>query len=262
MRFMNRDELYKQWKEEEALARIKGWDFSHISGRYLEEEELPWDMKSPIQKYLTSEMKLLDMETGGGEFLSEFGHPYSKTAAIEAYPPNVELCKEKLLPLGIDFREADGGDTLPFSDNEFDLITNRHGDYNCSELRRVLKTGGMFITQQVGAENDRELVALLQPELTDLPYPEQYLWIKEKELQEHGFEILESGEAFRPIRFFDVGALVWFAKILEWEFPGFEVDKYPDNLYLAQQRLEQNGTIEGRIHRFYMVAKKTRIEVF
>lgn len=32
---------------------------------------------------------------------------------------------------------------------------------------------------------------------------------------------------------FDVGALVWFAKIIEWEFPNFEVDKYLKNLYKA-----------------------------
>lgn len=29
-------------KEEEA-AHIHGWDFSHINGRYEEENDLPWD---------------------------------------------------------------------------------------------------------------------------------------------------------------------------------------------------------------------------
>ena len=50
-------------------------------------------------------MKLLDMETGG-EFLLSLRHPNNNTAAIEAYPPNVKLCKEVLLPLGIDFKEG------------------------------------------------------------------------------------------------------------------------------------------------------------
>lgn len=49
---------------------------------------------------------------------------------------------------------------------------------------------------------------------------------------------------------------MWFAKIIEWEFIGFEVDKYLDNLYKAQDILEKDGVIKGRIHRFYIVARK------
>ncbi len=247
--------LYKEWKEEAEIAHIQGWDFSHISDRH-EEGGLPWDFKSVVKKYLTDDMNLLDMETGGGEFLLELKHPHLKTSAIEAYEPNVKFCKNKLLPLGIDFKEADGTAVLPFVDNQFDIVTNRHGDYSCSELKRILKPGGLFLTQQVGAENDRELVKLLQPEIKNPPYSSQYLDIKQKEMEENGFKVLESGEAFGPIKFFDVGALVWFAKIIKWEFPGFEVDKYLDNLIKAQEMLERDGVIQGRIHRFYMVARK------
>lgn len=177
---MDKEALYKAWKEEEAKAQIKGWDFSHIEDRYEEERELPWDFRQVIKNYLRDEMKLLDMETGGGEFLLSLGHPYSMTTAIEAYPPNVELCQHVLTPLGIDFHAADGGEPLAFPDESFDIITNRHGDYDISEIYRTLKPAGFFITQQVGAENDRDLVNLLQPDLTELPFPEQYLSIQEK----------------------------------------------------------------------------------
>ena len=74
------------------------------------------------------------------------------------------------------------------------------------------------MTQQVGAENDRELVELLLSKNIELPFPNQYLKIKEKELRDNHFEIIESGEVFQPIKFYDVGALVWFARIIEWEF--------------------------------------------
>ncbi len=253
---MDKEKLYLEWKHEEKIAQIQGWDFSHISNRYVEEEELPWNFKSVIHRYLAPDMDLLDMETGGGEFLLELQHPFSKTSATEGYKPNVEFCKDKLLPLGIDFREADGAEILPFGNDRFDIVTNRHGDYVCSELRRILKRKGVFLTQQVGAENDWELIKLLQPEIERVPYPNQYLHIRKKEMEDCGFQILESGETFQPIRFFDVGALVWFARIIEWEFPNFEVDQYIDNLYKAQTILERDGTIQGRIHRFYMVAKK------
>ena len=70
-----------------------------------------------------------------------------------------------------------------------------------------MKKDGIFITQQVGAENDRELVEMLLPKYKDLPYAEHYLNIKQQEIFEQGFEILESGETFQPIKFFDTGAL-------------------------------------------------------
>lgn len=253
---MDKNKLKEEWLKEEKMAHIHGWDFSHIYGRYSEEENLPWDFRTVINKYLKNNMKLLDMETGGGEFLLSLNHPKHNTSAIEGYQPNVELCKKVLLPLGIDFKEADGDEKIPFENEYFDIITNRHGAYNVTELKRVLKKDGIFITQQVGAENDRELVEMLLPKYKDLPYAEHYLNIKQQEISEQGFEILESGETFQPIKFFDTGALVWFAKIIEWEFPNFSVESHLDNLYKVQEIIEANGAVEGRIHRFYIVGKK------
>ena len=252
---MNTNELIKRWKAEEEIAHIHGWDFSHIEGRYMEEDDLPWDYREEILRYLKPEMRILDIDTGGGEFLLSLNHPYSNTAATENYPPNVDLCRETLLPLGIDFRAADGKGVLPFADASFDMVINRHGDFNPSEIYRVLKPGGLFITQQVGAENDRELVELLCGQ-TDLPFPDQYLKITMDRFSQTGFEILDGRECFRPIRFYDVGALVWFARIIEWEFPGFSVDSCLDRLLQAQNILGETGVIEGSIHRFMLLCRK------
>ena len=247
--------LKAQWLHEESIAHIHGWDFSHIDGRYAQAEDLPWNFRSVIEGYRKPEQKLLDLDTGGGEFLLSLGHPHENTAATEAYPPNVALCRETLLPLGINFREAPAGGSLPWSGETFDLILNRHGAFDPVELFRVLKPGGIFLTQQVGAYNDRELVDLLLPG-TPLPFPDNTLEKVSARFREAGFEILESQEAFRPIRFFDVGALVWFARILEWEFPGFSVETCLPQLQKAQAILEEQGSIGGSIHRFLLAARK------
>ena len=253
---MNQNELIAFWREEEAIAHIHGWDFSHIAGRYTEETDLPWDYAALVRQYLTPQMKLLDVDTGGGEFLLSLGHPYENTAAAENYPPNVQLCRETLLPLGIDFKQSDGRGRLPWPENSFDLVLNRHGDYNPEDLYRVLKPGGLFLTQQVGAENDRELVELLLPWERALPFPDQYLGAACDKFQKAGFKILDAQECFRPIRFYDVGALVWFARIIEWEFPGFSVDRCLDGLQKAQRLVEEQGFVEGKIHRFLLIAQK------
>ena len=252
---MDRNALIAAWKAEESIAHIHGWDFSHIAGRYAERDALPWDYRTVIEQYLRPEMKLLDIDTGGGEFLLSLEHPHENTAAMENYLPNVELCKEVLLPLGIDFRPGDGKGKLPFDDGSFDMVINRHGDFHAEEIYRVLKPGGLFISQQVGAENDRELVELLCGE-TEIPFPDQYLRIVTRKFKDAGFSILRGEEAFRPIRFFDMGALVWFARIIQWEFPDLSVDTHLDNLLKAQKILEEHGSIDGSIHRFLLVAQK------
>lgn len=38
---MNRTELYRQRLQEEYAAQMNGWDFSHLRGRYEEEQDLP-----------------------------------------------------------------------------------------------------------------------------------------------------------------------------------------------------------------------------
>lgn len=251
---MTEKELKEIWKQEEKSARIQGWDFSHIKDRY-RNSELPWDYEHILRSYLKDEYSLLDIDTGGGEFLLSLNHPADKTSATEGYLPNVELCKKILLPLGVDFKQADDYKNLPFDDSSFDIIINRHGNYDVNEIYRLLKNNGVFITEQVGEDNERDLVELLVP---GTPKKFHGLNLAEQQTRfiSNGFSILYSDEAFPAIEFFDVGALVWFAKIIEWEFCGFSVDEHFNNLLNAQRILESNGSISGTTHRYIIAAKK------
>ena len=249
------DALRKEWEEEEKIAHIHGWDFSHINDRYNEEEDLPWDYQTVIEEYLKDDMKILDYDTGGGEFLLSLHHPYRNTAATEGYPPNVELCKEILLPLGIDFMQCHDASDIPFEDASFDMMINRHGDFDPKECYRLLKPEGLFITQQVGSENDRDLVEMVLPDQPK-PFPDLNLKIQRKKFEDAGFEILRAQEVFRPICFYDIGAFVWFAHIIEWEFPGFSVERCFDRLLKMQEELDRNGKIAGTIHRYLIAVRK------
>ena len=252
---MNEEALRALWRAEESVAHIHGWDFSHLDGRYTEEDDLPWDYRQLALEGLKESDRLLDTDTGGGEFLLSLNHPHRQTAATEGYPPNVSLCEKELLPLGIDFREAADCAALPFEDARFDRIINRHGDFCPREIHRLLRPGGLFVTQQVGARNDRELVDLLLPG-TPLPFPDQTAERIGEAFRQAGFCVLRCEECFRPIRFFDVGALVWFARIIEWEFPGFSVDSCFPRLLSAQRVLEAEGELSGTTHRVLLIARK------
>ena len=52
----------------EEAASFSGWDFSHLDGRW-QEGGIPWDYGEIVREFLQDSMELLDMGTGGGEFL-------------------------------------------------------------------------------------------------------------------------------------------------------------------------------------------------
>lgn len=249
------DALKELWISEEKIAHIHGWDFSHIESRYDEGDDIPWNYKDIIFKYLQNDMHILDYDTGGGEFLLNLKHPFDKTSATEGYAPNVELCKKVLLPLGIDFKECSDCSKLPFDDEMFDIVLNRHGDLCAEEVYRVLKKGGLFITQQVGEDNDRDLVQMVLP-FIEKPFPNMNLKTQKEIFETVGFSVEEADEFFGDIKFYDVGAFVWFCKIIEWEFVGFSVEACFSKLVQLHEKIQKDGCICGTTHRYYMVCRK------
>lgn len=91
---------------------------------------------------------------------------------------------------------------------------------------------------------------------TKKPFPHLNLKEQKRVFEDAGFHVMEEAEAYRPIKFYDVGAFVWFAHIIEWEFPGFSVDRCLNQLMEMQRVIEKERYIEGTIHRYLIVAKK------
>ena len=118
-----------------------------------------------------------------------------------------------------------------------------------------MKAGGLFITEQVGGENDIDLIRMVLPD-TPIPHPKLNLKTQQQVFKDAGFQIVQAEEAFRPIIFYDIGAFVWFARIIEWEFPHFSVERCFDQLLNMQKQIEAQGKLEGTIHRYLIVAKK------
>ena len=184
--------------------------------------------------------------------------PYARITAVTRLEEVPELPALQNLDIErhvIDKRK----EKLPFEEESFDLIINRHGSFDPLEIRRLLRPGGMFVTQQVGSENDRDLVEAVLPG-TKPPFPEANLETQRRLCEEAGLEILRAEEAFRPIRFDDIGAFVWFARIIEWEFPGFSVERCFGRLLGMQRTLEQEGCICGTVHRFFLKVRKPGAE--
>lgn len=250
---MNKTELKNLWKQDENQS-FKGWDFSYISKRHTE-EELPWDYKEEV-KPLMGNKKMLDMGTGGGEFLISLQPKAGVTYATESYPPNIELCKRILPEYGIEIRAVENDEELPFNTSFFDLVINRHESFSIKEVYRILNSGGRFVTQQVGGRNNKELSKLLLGEYPDIVNANFNLENTVKELENEGFKVIKQYEFFPSSKYYDIGAIVYFARIIEWEFPGFSVDKCFDALYELHEKLERDGYVESMEHRFFIEAIK------
>lgn len=54
---MDKKELLNKWLQEEEIAHIHGWDFSHINGKYDEQSDLPWNYREIVRQYLQPEKK-------------------------------------------------------------------------------------------------------------------------------------------------------------------------------------------------------------
>ena len=113
----------------------------------------------------------LDVDTGGGEVLAEVPHPPKLLTATEGWPPNVEVARRTLRRVGATVVAVAPDGPLPFRDASFDLVVSRHPvRTDWAQTARVLRPGGTFLSQQIGAGTMRELSeAILGP----LPPPAQ-----------------------------------------------------------------------------------------
>jgi len=230
-----------------------GWDFSHIKYRVVS-EPLPWSYPSKVLPRIRKIKSVLDMGTGGGEFLASNFQPFPKhTCATEAFEPNVPIAKKRLEPLGVKVFQIYDESDLPFKDEEFELVINQHESYDPKEVFRILKKGCEFINKQVGGENDKDLAELIGSQFEENDWNVDFA---AKELEQVGFKILEKYEAFPKVRIFDVGAIVYYCKIIPWAIPDFSIEKYKDKLFEIHDKIMKEGFIEVRDERFMIIAKK------
>lgn len=231
-----------------------GWDFGYLAGRMLE-SELSWDYRQIVAAKARHATALLDLDTGGGEFLSSLRPLPPNTWATEAYPPNVPIAKACLGPLGVRVVDALAAAPLPFRDRSFDLVIDRHGSYLASEVYRILRPGKRFVTQQVGGENCIGLNEMLQDRVA-FEYSYWTLGYAVRQLEESGFRILDRREEHPRVEFLDIGAVVYYLKVISWQVGDFGIDRHRERLARIHQVIQETGRFAVTAHRFIIEAQK------
>jgi len=250
---MSQEERFNKLIADALSTNFSGWDFSYLQGRW-QGDEAAWDYSAIVESYLPDAESLLDMGTGGGEKLSALSPLPPDTHATEAWEPNLPVAKKRLEPLGIQVHHINEAEPLPFIDERFDCVINRHEFYQPEEVYRILKTGGHFITQQVGGAHGIDL-----NEWITGTRPAWDGWGLSKahyDLHRAGFKVLNTGEDFGEMRFLDIGAVVYYLKVISWQIPDFDVDTYRPQLMALHQRIEKDGFLPIGIHYFWLETLK------
>lgn len=233
---------------------FSGWDFSFLGARW-KTNEPSWDYPALARNHMRSITTMLDQDTGGGELLSTLIPFPPHTWATESYAPNIPVAKDHLEPLGVQVISDYSDSSIPLPDAGLDLVLNRHGSYSEEELLRLLKPGGIFLTEQVGGQNDICLNELLQDQVEF----EYSYWTKDlitRRLTDAGFELLIIKEEFPLAEFADIGAVVFYLRIISWQVADFTVDKYRDKLHNIHQDILTHGPLQVHDHRILVEARK------
>lgn len=233
-----------------------GWDFSLLSatGR-MTESPLPWSYASCALPYLWPASALLDMGTGGGEFLARLQPFPPRAVATEGFPPNVPVARARLAPLGVEVVEVGDDDRLPLPDASFDLVFNRHESYDPAEVARVLRPGGHFVTQQVGGRNDEDLNSWLGVPL-DVPWAGWSLETAAAGLRHAGFTLLDQRAAPLTTRYFDIGAVIFYLHAVPWQVRDFTVARFDAPLRALHATIQRQGFVDIAGSRFLIVARR------
>jgi SAM-dependent methyltransferase len=239
----------------EALAQpFSGWNWSQMAERW-REAPTSWDYRQKVRAALAGANAMLDMGTGGGEVLASLAPLPSRTVATEGYAPNVPVARARLEPMGVQLVDAECEAELPFDDASFDLVINRHSGYRGSEVYRVLRPGGRFLTQQVGGRNIIELNELLQDRV-EFEYAPWTLDCAIRELEEAGFTVVERYDESPETVVADIGAVVFYLRIISWQIADFSVERYEEKLRRLHRQMRQSGPLVIHSHRFYIAAQK------
>jgi SAM-dependent methyltransferase len=236
-------------------ADVSGWDFCWLDGRATEERP-DWGYARRLADRLSTASASLDIQTGGGEVLSE-AETFPPTAvATESWPPNVVRATRLLHPRGVVVVSDPDEPPLPFADEAFDLITSRHpATIWWEEIARVLQHGGTYFAQHVGPASGFELIEFFlgaQPDARRGRHPDAEAAAAEAA----GLEIVDLRTARLRIEIHDVAAVVYLLRKVIWWVPGFTVQKYRDRLRDLHDLIQQNGPFIAHSTRHLIDARR------
>lgn len=251
---MPTDPLFERLLAEAESVPVDGWDFSWFDER-ASEQRPSWGYAGLMSRRMATAGAALDIQTGGGEVLAGIARPPATLCATESWPPNAQIARRNLAPLGGWVVRVTDEQPLPFRSETFDLVVSRHPTVVLwPEIARVLRPGGCYLSQQIGIGSNRELYEYL---MGPLPHPEGDGTERARDrLTAAGLLAGTLRHESLEVRFDDIAAVVVFLRKVIWTVPDFSVQRYRSRLANLHEQIQRSGPFVSHSQRVLVEAFK------
>jgi SAM-dependent methyltransferase len=245
------DRSFEELIDEAERAPVTGWDFSFLDGRATEDRP-SWRYFDRVAERAGRVSSLLDLQAGTGHMVAALPQLPPLVVATEAYRPSVAFAARRIEPRGAHLIVTHDA-ALPIRDGMFELVTSRHPvETYWREIAKVLRPGGTYFSQQVGPRSLRDLSEFL---MGPLPAGSQRDPELAAEAAASAGLVVTDLRQERPLTaFLDIGAVVYFFRLVVWTVPDFAVDRYLDRLRALHEQIERDGAFVTTSSRFLIEA--------
>lgn len=240
----------------ERVGSVVGWDFSQIEKRTKTIGE-KWDFLGIVRNYVTRETVLLDVGTGGGKKLLYVAKFVTRAYGIDNSKGMIATASRNLRESkmsNVEFILADAKN-LPFPKESLDVAMCRQAPFCCEEVFYVLKSHGVFLTQQVGEEDKHNIKDVFRRGQSFGEKPGRFMRESVQELKRAGFEISRK-DAYNATEYYaDMADLIFLLRNTPL-IPDFDIEKDERYLEEIEKRYKTSDGIETNSSRFLMICRK------
>jgi hypothetical protein len=246
---------FEELVHEAEGAPIGGWDFGWLDGRAIEDRP-SWRYFDRVAERGATVASLLEIQAGVGSMIGSLPVIPSRAVATEGFPPSVAVAAPRLDACGVHLvvtSQTVAG--LPFCGEAFELVISRHPiEPWWVEIERVLTPGGSYLAQHVGPASLRSLSEFLMGAIPEASkrHPE----VERRAAEDAGLVVHAMDVEGPRTVFYDIGAVVYFLRMVPWIVPNFSVARYRDALHDLHVVIQRDGGFETAASRVLVDARK------
>jgi SAM-dependent methyltransferase len=179
---------------------------------------VPWNFRDVAHSLLAGKGSVLDMGCGKGKGLTALARSFTRGIGVDISKERVDEARLPLpmkLRMGVHFTRASAYAVLA-PNRSFHVVLNRQSPLFPEEIDRVLAPGGVLVTQLVGKENARAVLAAFNDARGPLPpWPEELLLPRTVGvLTSIGYELLKHEQYHVTYLFEDAVSLLYWLQMV------------------------------------------------
>ncbi len=242
-----------------SVGERRGWDFSRVQD---DRDPVPWDYADVVRRYLQPSSHVLDIGTGEGKRFLALAPHFGAGVGIDADPTMIQVARQNTPPSLVDkvSFEVVRAEALGFPDAAYDVVLNRHASVYVEEIVRVLRSDGIFITQQVGRRNTQNILAAFGwgPESYGEGWWQEMPTLVEQ-FQQNGCAIIARAEYDVRYWFRDVESLIFWLQSVPLP-EDFNIEKHWRQVAQIITEYRTPKGIETNEHRELLIVQKRSSE--